>query len=225
MKYQLLAALPFFQGIAENDLQQILDTIHGGVMQYEKNAFLIHVGQTVPAAGLILSGTAHILREDFWGNRTIVAEIPKGALFAETYAFLNAPAEVNVQAASDMEVLYLHLQKLLTPDAMQNPTFTLLAHRFLQSFAQRNLTLTRKIAHITCRTTREKLLSFLSLYAQEAGNPFFSIPFNRQQLADYLAIDRSAMCAELSRMKQDGLLDYHKNQFRLFRQNEITSQF
>lgn len=217
MECSLLAALPFFQGISENDLQQILDTIHGGIVTYQKNAFLIHVGQTVPAAGLILSGTAHILREDFWGNRTIVAEIPKGALFAETYAFLNAPAEVNVQAATDITVLYLHLQKLLTPAAMQNPTVTLLAHRFLQSFAQRNLMLTRKIAHITCRTTREKLLSFLSLYAQEASNPFFSIPFNRQQLADYLAIDRSAMCAELSRMKQDGLLDYHKNQFRLFK--------
>ena len=120
-----------------------------------------------------------------------------------------------MQATTNTMVLYLHLQKLLTPQAMQNPTFTLLAHRFLQSFAQRNLTLTRKIAHITCRTTREKLLSFLSLQAHDAGNAIFSIPFNRQQLADYLAIDRSAMSAELSRMKKEGLLDYHKNQFRL----------
>ncbi len=215
MELSLLAALPFFQGIAEQDLQQIFDTIHGGTITYEKNAFLIHSGQTVPAAGLILSGSVHILREDFWGNRAIVAQISKGALFAETYAFLNAPAEVSVQATTNTMVLYLHLQKLLTPQAMQNPTFTLLAHRFLQSFAQRNLTLTRKIAHITCRTTREKLLSFLSLQAHDAGNAIFSIPFNRQQLADYLAIDRSAMSAELSRMKKEGLLDYHKNQFRL----------
>ena len=83
-------------------------------------------------------------------------------------------------------------------------------------FAGRNLTLTRKIAHVTCRSTREKLLSFLSSCAQDSGSAVFSIPFDRQQLADYLAVERSAMSAELSRMKKDGLLDYHKNHFRLF---------
>ena len=87
MELSLLAALPFFRGIAEQDLQQIFDTIHGGTITYEKNAFLIHSGQTVPAAGLILSGSVHILREDFWGNRAIVAQISKGALLQKHMLF------------------------------------------------------------------------------------------------------------------------------------------
>ena len=113
-------------------------------------------------------------------------------------------------------VCYLDLRQILQPQAMQHPALCMIACRLLQSFANRNLTLTRKIAHITCRSTRDKLLSYLSSCAQDAGSAIFSIPFDRQQLADYLSVERSAMSAELSRMKKDGLIDYHKNQFRLF---------
>ena len=195
MEPSKLASLPFFQGISPEDVTKLLGELDAREVFYEKGSFLVHAGDKIPAAGLILSGEVHILREDFWGSRALVAQIPPGAFFGETYALLDTAAEVSVQAAS---------------------LFALLSRRLLQIFAGRNLTLTRKIAHVTCRSTREKLLSFLSSCAQDSGSAVFSIPFDRQQLADYLAVERSAMSAELSRMKKDGLLDYHKNHFRLF---------
>lgn len=216
MESSQLASLPFFQGISQENLEKLLQELDARQVFYEKGNFLVHTGDKIPAAGLVLSGEVHILREDFWGSRALVAQIPTGAFFGETYALLDTAAEVSVQAAADTQVLYLSLNRMLTPSAQQNPLFTLLSRRLLQSFAGRNLTLTRKIAHVTCRSTREKLLSFLSSCAQESRSAVFSIPFDRQQLADYLAVERSAMSAELSRMKKDGLLDYHKNHFRLF---------
>lgn len=219
MYIKTMANLPFFQDIPEEELEKILLFLSAGEISYKKGAYLLHTGDFIEAAGCILSGEVHILREDFWGNRAILAQIPTGSLFGETYALLQKKAEVTVQAAADTTVLYLHLHRILTPKSLQNPYLALLAKRFLLSFAERNITLTEKISHITCRTTREKLLSYLSSQAQKSGNAVFSIPFNRQQLADYLAVERSAMSAELSRMKKDGILDYHKNHFRLFTQS------
>ena len=209
MEPSKLASLPFFQGISPEDVTKLLGELDAREVFYEKGSFLVHAGDKIPAAGLILSGEVHILREDFWGSRALVAQIPPGAFFGETYALLDTAAEVSVQAASDTSVLYLSLNRILAPTGQQNPLFALLSRRLLQIFAG-------KIAHVTCRSTREKLLSFLSSCAQDSGSAVFSIPFDRQQLADYLAVERSAMSAELSRMKKDGLLDYHKNHFRLF---------
>ncbi|WP_337604125.1 Crp/Fnr family transcriptional regulator [Anaerotignum lactatifermentans] len=211
-----LASLPFFQGISPEDMTKLLEELDAREVFYEKGSFLVHAGDKITAAGLVLSGEVHILREDFWGCRALVAQIPPGAFFGETYALLDTAAEVSVLAAADTTVLYLSLNRILAPTGQTNPLFALLSRRLLQIFAGRNLTLTRKIAHVTCRSTREKLLSFLSSCAQDSGSAVFSIPFDRQQLADYLAVERSAMSAELSRMKKDGLLDYHKNHFRLF---------
>ena len=210
-----LSSLPLFQGIAPDALPKVLQALSAHQVSYQKGEYLLHNQDIVAAAGLVLQGKVLVLREDFWGNRAILTQISAGYLFGETYAMLYLPAEVSVEAAEDTTVLYLNLQTLLTT---QEPALITISHRLMQSFARRNLTLTRKIAHVTCRTTREKLLSYLSAQANDAKDAVFSIPFNRQQLADYLAVERSAMCAELSRMKQDGLLDYHKNHFRLFLQ-------
>ncbi len=212
MKNLCLAELPFFQGLSKEAVEKIVDSLSVGQMEYHKGQFLLQAGETVRAAGLVLSGEVHILREDFWGNRSLVTDIPQGYLFAETYAMLQMPAEMSVQAVCDTKVLYLQVHRIVNAE---DPILVQFSHRLMQNFARRNLTLTRKITHITGRTTREKLLSYLSLQAQEAGSAMFSIPFNRQQLADYLAVERSAMSAELSRMKKDGLIDYHKNRFRL----------
>ena len=112
-------------------------------------------------------------------------------------------------------MLYLSLNRILAPTGQQNPLFALLSRRLLQIFAGRNLTLTRKIAHVTCRSTREKLLSFLSSCAQDSGSAVFSIPFDRQQLADYLCVERSAMSAVLSKLREEGVLEVERNRFRL----------
>ena len=156
MEPSKLASLPFFQGISPKDVTKLLGELDAREVFYEKGSFLVHAGDKIPAAGLILSGEVHILREDFWGSRALVAQIPPGAFFGETYALLDTAAEVSVQAASDTSVLYLSLNRILAPTGQQNPLFALLSRRLLQIFAGRNLTLTRKIAHVTCRSTRAR---------------------------------------------------------------------
>ena len=107
MEPSKLASLPFFQGISPEDVTKLLGELDAREVFYEKGSFLVHAGDKIPAAGLILSGEVHILREDFWGSRALVAQIPPGAFFGETYALLDTAAEVSVQAASDTSVLYL----------------------------------------------------------------------------------------------------------------------
>ncbi len=107
MEPSKLASLPFFQGISPEDMTKLLEELDAREVFYEKGSFLVHTGDKITAAGLILSGEVHILREDFWGSRALVAQIPSGAFFGETYALLDTAAEVSVLAAADTTVLYL----------------------------------------------------------------------------------------------------------------------
>ena len=145
MEPSKLASLPFFQGISPEDMTKLLEELDAREVFYEKGSFLVHTGDKITAAGLVLSGEVHILREDFWGSRALVAQIPSGAFFGETYALLDTAAEVSVLAAADTTVLYLSLNRILAPTGQQNPLFTLLSRRLLQIFAGRNLTLTERL--------------------------------------------------------------------------------
>ena len=161
----------------------------------------------------MLSGTVHILREDFWGSRSIVGLAGPGEIFAESYALAGEPLEVSVLAASDARVLFLRVETALTGCGQLTRNLTAL-------LAEKNLTLTRKMRHMARRTTREKLLSYLSAQALRSGGPEFDIPMDRQQLADYLAVDRSAMSAALGKLRDEGVLEFRKNHFRLLEPGE-----
>jgi len=170
--------------------------------------------------GLVLSGTLHIVKEDFWGSRTIVGLARSGEVFAEAYACLGGePLEVAVLAAADAEVLFLNSVQALSCARPGAAEFT---RNLLTILAGRNLTLTRKIGHMARRTTRDKLLSYLSAQAMQAGGPEFDIPLDRQQLADYLAVDRSAMSTALGKLRDEGVLTFQKNHFHLLQQMEQT---
>ena len=202
-----ISALPLFRGIAAGELPALLDRSSAREVRFAKGELLLHRGETPRSLGLVLEGGVHIIREDFWGNRSIVGLAGPGEIFAESYALAGKPLAVSVLAATDGRALFLdagHLSERLSAN-------------LLALLAEKNLMLTEKMRHMARRTTREKLLSYLSAQALRAGTAEFDIPLDRQQLADFLAVDRSAMSAALGKLRDEGVLEFRKNHFRLLR--------
>lgn len=216
----VLTSSTLFCGIAAEDLPGLLSCVDARRKTFQKGNILLQRGEQTAWLGMVLSGTVHIVREDFWGNRSIVGLAAAGEIFGESYALAGEPLEVSVQAASDGEVLFLSADKVVSGCTQMCTFHRQLSRNMLALVAAKNRMLTEKMRHMARRTTREKLMSFLSAQALRAGKAEFDIPLDRQQLADFLAVDRSAMSAALSRLRDEGVLEFQKNHFRLLRQHE-----
>ena len=215
----ILLHTALFQGISQQEFPALLTQLNARRRQYDKGAVILHRGDQTARLGLVLSGTVHMVKEDFWGARTIVGLARPGEVFAESYACLpGAVLEVSVLAAADTEILFLDAAPALDGGA-GGAQFS---RNLLAMLAERNLTLTRKIGHMARRSIRDKLLSYLSAQAMQAGGPEFDIPLDRQQLADYLAVDRSALSAALGKLRDEGVLTFRKNHFCLLQKLEHT---
>ena len=216
----MLARVPLFAGIGREDLPGLLDCVNAREREFQKGDVLLHRGDRTASLGLVLSGTVQVIREDFWGNRSVVGLVEAGEIFAESYALAGQPLEVSVQAVSPGRVLFLNGEKMISGCAQVCGFHEQLSRNLLSLLARKNLMLTEKMRHMARKTTREKLLSYLSAQAVRAGAPEFDIPMDRQQLADFLGVERSAMSATLSRLRDEGVLEFHKSHFRLLRQEE-----
>ena len=213
----ILAYCWLFRGLAPQEISAVLGCISAKQQSYPKHSFIFHAGDCVTHAGIVVRGELHIVREDIWGNRAIQAVCRPADLFGEVFACLpDHTADVSVLAKQDTEVLYLDMQHLLTSCSNSCAFHNRLIHNYVTVLAQKNRMLNQKIRHCTQRTIRGKVLSYLSEQAMAAGSTTFRIPLNRQQLADYLSVDRSALSAELSHLQSQGLLTFHRNQFTLF---------
>ncbi len=214
--YGFLKKTSLFRGTTEADLPQLLDCLAPVRRGYAKNELILRQGEDVNAVGLVLSGRAQVVEEDFWGNRSLLADVWPGDMFAEAYAFLTGERlRVSVAAAEACSVLFFDAKRMVEVCSSVCRFHTMLVQNVLAESARKNLMLTRKVSHMSKRTTRAKLLSYLSGQSLAAGGDSFSIPLNRQQLADYLCVDRSAMSNELSKMRDEGILTFEKNRFRL----------
>ena len=214
-KYEnVLQTCPLFTGIQEN-WEDVLSYLGAINKQYAKNEFIFHAGDKISVVGILISGNIHIIKEDFWGNRTILSKVQPGEMFGETYACLGCSASVSVQADSDCTVLWLDVHRVATSCSSACSFHTHLIQNLLRAIAEKNLQLTGKLQITSQRSLREKILSYLSAQSQLAGSPAFTIPFSRQQLADYLAVDRSALSSALGKLRDEGILEFHRNQFRL----------
>ena len=206
-----ISALPLFRGVPAEELPALLARASARTCAFQKGELLLRRGDVTRRLGLVLEGSVHIIREDFWGNRSIVGLAGPGEVFAESYALAGEPLEVSVLAAAPGAALFLEADGL---------TDARLTANLLHLLARKNLMLTRKMRHMARRTTRDKLLSYLSAQALAAGSSEFDIPMDRQQLADYLAVDHSAMSAALGKLRDEGALTFRKNHFHLLRQGE-----
>lgn len=214
--HDILASSPLFSGIDVGELDAMLGCLQATRKRYGKGDFILRSGEPVDNVGLVLSGRVMVIREDYWGNRELVASIDPGNLFAEVFAcVLQAEVSVSVIAEDECEVMLLNVHRILTTCSSSCVFHARLIENLVKALALKNLMMNEKLGHLSRRSTRAKLLSYLSAEAQRQGRSRFSIPFNRQQLADYLSVDRSAMSAELSRMRKEGLVDYSRSYFEL----------
>lgn len=212
----LLKNSKLFQGISENELLSMMNCLSAVTRSYQKGEYVFTRGERIDSVAVLLEGCIHIQKEDYWGNLSILSEISEGEIFGEVYACLGSDEILNnAVAVKPSEILFLDVKRILTmcPSACQ--FHGRLIRNLLSALVLKNKMLTQKLEHMSKRTTREKLLSYLSEQSQRVGSPAFDIPFNRQQLADFLSVDRSAMSAELCRMRDEGVLTFDRNHFIL----------
>lgn len=216
MDYKMLTNTKLFQGISVDEAQRMLACLGSQTRAYKKGSYIYHAGDVIHSLGIVLSGNIIIEQTDVWGRQTIFDTLSTGYIFAETYACIGTePLAVDVVVAKDSEVLFLETKKIMTPCSNSCSFHSRILHNLLSVVASKNLMLTRKMSMVTQRSIRERLLTYLSSQASLHGSSEFDIPFNRQQLADFLCVDRSALSNELSKMQRDGLITFCKGHFLL----------
>ena len=205
---EILQKCPLFAGVPEAELPGLLAAAGAQIRRYGTGSVLLQAGETAERFGIVLAGAAQLWKEDYQGNRALLARLEPGEPFAEVFACLGTPLTVTAEAAGETAVLWLPYVSIASRGGQ-------LCENLLRSFAAKNLFLTGRIEHLSKRTLRQKALSYLSEQSLRAGSRSFRIPLNRQELADYLAADRSALSAVLSALRREGVLTFHKNRFTL----------
>ena len=213
---ELLKESPLFYGISKEDLKNILSCLNAKVASYQKNQLIFKEGDPPSHVGIVLSGAVQIIKEDYYGNRNILAHIEVGELFGEVFACANMQnLPVTVLSNSDTRIMLLDCKGMVTSCTNSCHFHSKLIKNLLRILAEKSLILNHKIELLSKRTIREKLLTYLMSQAKKNGYNEFVIPYDRQGLADYLGVERSAMSAEISKMCKDGLIETKKSRFKL----------
>ncbi len=213
----LLKKTKLFSGVGDDDILSMLSCLNASVREYGKGQVAFRQGETLRELMILAEGRLHIQREDYWGNLNLLNEIRPGEMFGEAYIVPNSGPLLNdVVAAEDSAALFFDMDRILTVCPSACPFHTRIVKNVFYTISDKNRRLVQKLSYMAQRSTREKLLSYLSDEAKRQSSSFFTIPFNRQQLADFLSVDRSAMSNELGKLRDEGLLDFHKNQFTLY---------
>lgn len=214
--YEIIEKSPLFDGIRLEDLSAMLGCIGGRTIAIGKGQTVYHEGDPATHVGMVLKGAVRLVREDYYGNRSIVAHIGPASLFGETYACAGVPSlPISVVADEDSTVLLMDCRRITTTCSSACAFHNRIVFNLLRLVATKNLIFDQKIQVTSRRTTREKLMAYLLNQAKLQGSSSFSIPYDRQELADYLEVDRSGLSAEISKLRRDGILMSDKNHFVL----------
>lgn len=205
-----------FRGLEEKEISSLLNCLSATKQSYKKGESILSEGSITENIGIVLSGKVMISFVDIWGNNSILGNVSSGAVFGEVYACIpGQPLLVSVLAAEDTTVLFLNVTRVLTTCTKSCPFHAKLAQNLLIVCAHKSLQLSKRMLHTTAKSIRGRLMSYFSECAKQSGSNSFFIPYNRQQLADYLNVDRSTMCNELSKMQKEGIIEYDKNFIQL----------
>ena len=211
-----LSNTQLFRGLEEAEITSLLGCLNATTRSFQKGEVILSEGNITENIGILLSGLAVISCNDIWGNTSILGHVAPGSVFSEAYSCISAePMLVTVSAAEDTSILFMNVGRVLATCTNACPFHTSLVRNLLTVCAHKNLQLSQRIQHTSAKPIRGRLMSYFSECAKRAGSNSFLIPYNRQQLADYLNVDRSTMCNELSKMQKDGIIEYSKNQFLL----------
>ncbi|MDO4280595.1 MAG: Crp/Fnr family transcriptional regulator [Peptococcaceae bacterium] len=212
----ILQATPLFADVDASDLLAMLDCLQASVVHYDKGATIFHQGEQIHQIAIVLEGKVHIQSDDYWGNHTILNVIGVGDMIGEAYVAPDStPIVSDVVCAVESTLIFFEARKILTVCSNACRFHSLVVQHLFFIISAKNRALVKKLGHLSQRTIRAKLISYLSDESKRHGANDFTIPFNRQELADFLSVDRSALSVELSKMRDDGLLDYSRNHFIL----------
>ena len=216
MDIHLLAGTRLFQGIREHEIEAMLTCLSAEERTYGKDAYIYRAGDVTGRLGVVMEGAVNIIKDDVWGNRKIIENIGGGQIFGETYACLKGePLMVDVQASERSRILFMDVNRILTTCSSSCDFHNRLIRSLMYVLAGKNLMLTKKMDIITPKSLRERVMVYLSQESVKQESRTITVPFNRQQMADYMSVDRSALSAELSRMQRDGVISYEKNRFTI----------
>ena len=205
-----------FAGIRKEDMAGMLDCIGYHIRSYEKGAIIAFEEETINHVGVVLSGKVDMVKEDLWGNRTMLVRMGKDEVFGETFACgEDAMSMVTFAAAERTQVLFLSFSRVMHTCSHACAFHQTLIENMVRIIARKNRELMRKVEVVSRRSLREKILAYLSIQAQQQGKKTFEIPLGRLEWAQYLCVDRSALTRELAKMQEEGILDYHRNTFKL----------
>ncbi len=212
----VLSNCPLFQGINTTEINTIIECLKGKSITVAKGSPVFLEGDPAWFVGVVLSGALQVIREDYYGNRSVLAVLQPGEMFAEAFSCAGLEKlPVSAIALKDSEVLLLDCRHVMTSCNKACHFHSVLIKNLLQDMAQKNLVLARKIRYMSEKTTREKLMSYLMDQAKQQKRAEFTIPYDRQSLADYLGVERSAMSAEISKLKKEGVIDTRGSWFVL----------
>ncbi len=207
---------PLFDGIDMQDRKAVLGCIGYHVSTFPKGSIVAFEGENIRHVGLILFGSVDMIKEDIWGNKTILVRIHKNDLFGETFAWGDDNLSVVTFVVSeDAKIMFMPFDKTMRSCTMSCGFHHQLTENMVRIIANKNRELIRKVEVVSKRTIREKLLAYLSIQAETQKSRYFELPLGRIELAEYLCVDRSALTRELVKMKEEGLIDYDKNCFRI----------
>lgn len=221
----ILQKTKLFKNVSEEEIGNMLSCLDARVREYKKGEYVFHQGDRISNITVLAEGELHIQKDDYWGNRSIINRIGVGEMFGEAYITPDSGALLNdVVATKDSTVIFFDVYRIITVCSSACRFHSMVVQNLFFAISEKNRGLVQKIGHISKRTTREKLISYLSEEANRQNSSSFSIPFNRQQLADFLSVDRSAMSNELCKMRDDGLLEFEKNRFKLKNVNNMNKK-
>lgn len=216
--FGILRECPLFDNIKDENLIEMLSCLKTQVKGYRKKETIIAEGSPAKHIGIVLSGMAQLERTDYYGNRSIVTAILPSELFGESFACAEAEnMPVSVTASEDTEIMLIDCQKVIHSCSNACAFHNRLIFNLLRIVATKNILLNQKAEIISKRTTREKLMAYLFMQAKRHNSDSFTIPYDRQTLADYLEVDRSGLSAEISKLRAEGVLESKRHYFRLLR--------
>ena len=212
----ILKKSKLFDNVSEDEISAMLSCLEAKALNYKKGEYVLRQGEYLNAVTVLVKGKLLIQKDDYWGNRSILGNIECGEMFGEAYAAPGSGPLLNdVAAVEDSTVIFFDVKKLFSACSSACRFHALVVQNLFFAISEKNRKLVQKLGHMSKRTTREKLISYLSEEAKKNNSSNFEIPFNRQQLADFLSVDRSAMSNELCKMRDDGMIEFKKNKFKL----------
>ena len=216
MSHPVLSRCPLFAGISATELSALLDCLNARVVLVEKQQTIFWEGDPAQDMGIVLEGAVQVVRDDYYGNRTIVAQVEPGGLFAEAFACAGSPSyPVSVVATAAGTMMLLNCQRIMTVCSSGCAFHSRLIKNLLAIVASKTLQLNQKLELLSHRSIRERLLSYLLSCAKMEASPEFTIPYDRQQLEDYLCVERSALSAEIGKLQKEGIVESRRSWFRL----------